>query len=854
MYIKLIISEIRMAQEKFILLQLKIIQKLKLLKMRSSTVVKILLCALFSLVFQNSTLAESLSITLTSAGTLSTRLPRAYYSGVTELKLSGPINGSDINELNSMSNLEVLDLSDAKITNGGDSYYGGSGVYLYFTSDQNSSKKVNGKIYYYCNNLTRAFYDNKAIKTVYFPKDSNIKEIGDAAFFNSNIETIYIGDNIQKLNIKPFGNCYNLKNVIVNSLFYTTGDYGYVFEQVASADNKKPLALVPPANKDLVITDKISCVREDACFGSNVRNIYVDTEDIDNLADSLIKGNGVSKYTFIYAYPKMVEKLRGKFYYYRTYSLSIKSSTKGGFNKCAFALDSIVSPYHKDMIKVESVMCNGRPCKQDSTNDYVLENAGLDGFDVQVIYSLAGKRDTLAYYENSGYYSFVSIKSVGQTYVTVHVSALEDKYVKPSEVGVILSDGTRLPQGKKPTDVVKVTGFPPGGYYSIRPYAIYKGKPYEGYPSAGNMKSLDPVITSCSSGVTTVAFEGSWTKLDAVAHRWGWEWNGKVQWTNNTRFVAEGLKPNSTYKARFCVDCNGRISYSAYSSVSTKTITITTLPAECVSDRTARICATTNCDASKGGGFEWRRYDAPDLVPSTYSDCPIINGKMSGSLKNLNANTYYKYRPYYKDCDGTYYFGEWLAFGTADAYVYFEPDVYTSSYTIEDDIVKLKGFVIAGSGRIVKQGFEYWAVNGGSTRSTAYPSAVQVVLVSGDDMEAPLSDLSPNTTYYYRAFATTDNGTIYGTTSQFTSPDAIGINDASATGDALTISLHTTGAKEFSVNRDCAYRVLLLNGATLLQGSTSSDTRISLSSLAKGVYVITANDGLHKATKKIVLK
>ena len=822
--------------------------------MRKSTVVKILLFALFSLFFQNSTLAESLSITLTSAGTLSTRLPRAYYSGVTELKLSGPINGSDINELNSMSNLEVLDLSDAKITTGGDSYYGGSGVYLYFTSDQNSSKTVSGKVYYYRNDLTRAFYDNKSIKTVYFPKDSNIKEIGDAAFFNSNIETIYIGDNIQKLNIKPFGNCYNLKNVIVNSLSYTTGDYGYVFEQVASADNKKPLALVPPANKDLVITDKISCVREDACFGSHISNIYVDTEDFDNLAYSLINENGISKYTFIYAYPKMVEKLSGKFYYYYTYGLSINHSSGFSFNRCMVALDSVVSPYHKEMLKLESVTCNGRSCKLDSTNNYVLENAGLDGGKVQVIYTLGGERDTLVQSYDSGYYSNVSVRSVGQTYVTVHISALEDKYLKPSEIGVLFSDGTRLRQGNKSTDVIKVTGFPPGGYYSVGSYAIYNGKIYRGFSSGGNMKKLDPVITSSSSGVTTVAFEGSWTKLDAVAHRWGWEWNGKVQWTNNTRFVAEGLKPNSTYKARFCVECNGRVSYSPYSSTSTKAITITTLPAECVSDRTARICATTNCDASKGGGFEWRRYDAPDLVPSTYSACPIINGKMSGSLKNLNVNTYYKYRPYYKDSDGTYYFGEWLAFGTADAYVYFEPDVYTSSYTIEDDIVKLRGFIVAGSDRIVKQGFEYWAVNGGGAKSNAYPSAVQVVLASGDEMEISLSDLSPNTTYYYRAFATTDNGTTYGATSQFTSPDAIGINDASVTGDALTISLHTNGVKEFSVNKDCAYRVLLLNGATLLQGNASSDTRISLSSLAKGVYVITAGDGLHKATKKIVLK
>lgn len=824
--------------------------------MRSSNVVKILFCVLS--VFITPMKAEKLSVTLTAAGTLSTRLQGTDNGEVTELKLSGPINGSDINEINRLSNLEILDLSDAKISSGGDSYYGGSGVYLYYTGETNSNKKVNGKVHYYRNDLTRAFYDNKAIKTVYFPKDRNVKEIGVAAFFNSNIETIYIGENIQKLNIKPFGNCYNLKNVIVKSLFYATGADGYVYEQVASANNKKPLVLVPPANKDLIITDKVSRVCDDACFGSNIRNIYVDAEDIDNLAYSLINKNGISKYTFTYAYPNMAEKLKGYFYYTCKYSLSINTTYGGGFNKCMFALDSIVNPYNKNMIKVESTMCNGRPCRLDSTNHYVLENAGLDGFEVQVIYTLGGKRDTLEYFENGGFYSNITITSVGQTYVTGRVSALEDKYVKPSEVGVILSDGTRLPQGKKATDLVKVTGFPPGGYYSVRTYAVYNGKIYEGYSSSGNMKSLESVVTSTSSGVTTVAFEGSWTKLDAVAHRWGWEWNGKVQWTNSTKFAAEGLKPNSTYKARFCVECNGRVSYSAYSSVTTKSITITTLPAECVSDHTARICATTNCEASKGGGFEWRRYDAPDLVPSTYSDCPIINGKMSGSLKNLNVNTYYKYRPYYKDSDGTYYFGEWLAFGTADAYVYFEPDVYTSTYTIEDDIVWLKGFIVAGSDKIVRQGFEYWAVRDGGAQSPSFPSAVQVLLVADDAMDVALTDISPNTTYCYRAFATTEKGTTYGATSRFTSPDAVGISgpaDDNATPSVLTradgnvIQLMVNG-----VAPDAVCHLTSLSGQTLWHGPANTGEWTSLPALAAGVYVITVVDGQCVVSKKIVVK
>lgn len=250
--------------------------------------------------------------------------------------------------------------------------------------------------------------------------------------------------------------------------------------------------------------------------------------------------------------------------------------------------------------------------------------------------------------------------------------------------------------------------------------------------------------------------------------------------------------------------------------------------------------------------------DAPDLVPSTYSDCPIINGKMSGSLKNLNVNTYYKYRPYYKDSDGTYYFGEWLAFGTADAYVYFEPDVYTSTYTIEDDIVWLKGFVVAGSDKIVRRGFEYWAVRDGGVQSPSFPSAVQVLLVADDAMDVALTDISPNTTYCYRAFATTEKGTTYGATSRFTSPDAVGIGgpaDDNATPSVLTRAYgNVTQLMVKGVAPDAVCRLTSLSGQALWQGSANAREWTSLPSLSAGVYVITAVDGQCVVSKKIVVK
>ena len=846
--------------------------------MQSFTVVKILLCALLSLVFQNPTLAGSLNITLSSAGTLSTRLPSVYYGEVTELKLSGPINGSDINVLKKMSNMTELDLTNAKIVGGGDAYYSYTSkvkfmngymtyTYKYYTAETSSLQTKSTGAYssntdYYCDDLERAFYENKTLKVIHFPSSANITQIGTYAFFGSNIETLYLDSNIKKLSDKPFIGCNKLKNFIfAKGSMFETKDDGYVYTPAINAVTMKKnyvLSLVPPGYRELVIRDYVCSIDDNALVG-NYDTIYIETDNLKKLATSFSENN-VKTTTPVYAYPETADNIGSYFSDVRIYGVESELQ-QNMFDYVEFSLDTIASKYNKNTFELRSVTCNGKPCELSKTGTYVCNNAGLDERIIEVTYSLGG-----SVYSLRPKYPAVApdIQIWGtydgctQTSISGRVYAESDNYLKPSEQGVI-AGGTKLVQaGNGENDRIKITGLYPENGYNLIPYAVYNGKTYYGAECLLRAKSLSPKMTTKSIGVTTFSCEGSWDKGDAVVLRWGWECDGKISWTNNTTLNVEGLKLNTTGKVRFCVQYNAKIYYSSYTYVTTKAISITTLPAECVSDRTARICATTNCDASKGGGFEWRRYDAPDLVPSTYSDCPIINGKMSGSLKNLNINTYYKYRPYYKDSDGTYYFGEWLAFGTADAYVYFEPDVYTSTYTIEDDIVWLKGFIVAGSDKIVRQGFEYWAVRDGGVQSPSFPSAVQVLLVADDAMDVALTDISPNTTYCYRAFATTEKGTTYGATSRFTSPDAVGISgptDDNATPSVLTradgnvIQLMVKG-----VAPDAVCHLTSLSGQTLWHGPANTGEWTSLPALAASVYVITVVDGQCVVSKKIVVK
>lgn len=74
--------------------------------------------------------AQSKTVTLTEAGTLSTKLTGAEQTTITDLTIKGPINSADIITLRGMAgNLKVLNLLDANIVYSAQSYYGGVSAY-----------------------------------------------------------------------------------------------------------------------------------------------------------------------------------------------------------------------------------------------------------------------------------------------------------------------------------------------------------------------------------------------------------------------------------------------------------------------------------------------------------------------------------------------------------------------------------------------------------------------------------------------------------------------------------------------------------------------------------------------------
>ena len=337
--------------------------------------------------------------------------------------------------------------------------------------------------------------------------------------------------------------------------------------------------------------------------------------------------------------------------------------------------------------------------------------------------------------------------------------------------------------------LVTLTGLYPGGYYS--PTAYVK-TPHGTYASGWNSFSTlrvtvggNVVEALQTSALVTVSSDLADPSAITAS---GVEWK-----VGNETFRKEGtpcrltdLPAHATVSYRTFIQIGTNSTYSEWNTFTKQPISATIEAADACSHTSATLHALTACDTYSDAqfGFEWRKYDAPDLVPSnTVLAQPPVDGKLAFSLRSLTPSTYYKYRAFVKYQEKEY-FSEWIGFGTADAFVLFPPTVQTITITSPDGTsVTLMGYIISGSEEILQKGFEYWTED--IARSYADK---QTVIVDGEKMKAELHDLKPYTTYKYRSFAKTASGTTYGEEQTFTTGGASSI----AASEAGKFSVHLT--------------------------------------------------------------
>ena len=184
--------------------------------MKTMTLKGLFLCLVFLLCNATSHAADDLitrqvTIKLDKAGTLPDKIGSSKKYKITNLKIVGEINGTDWRLICDMASeddygrtkgkLSTLDLSDAKIVGGGNSY---------INIDGNSYYTSNDKLGNY------AFYDCRVLTNLTIP--SSVTSIGESAFrYCSGLTSLTIPSSVTSIGESAFEYCSSLTSLTIPS-------------------------------------------------------------------------------------------------------------------------------------------------------------------------------------------------------------------------------------------------------------------------------------------------------------------------------------------------------------------------------------------------------------------------------------------------------------------------------------------------------------------------------------------------------------------------------------------------------------------------------------------------------------
>ena len=168
-------------------------------------------------------ITKQITIKLEKAGTLPSKIGDTKKYKITNLKIMGEINGTDLcfiremagsNDIGQGTNgkLVTLDLSGSKIVKGGDCYYrvdnGYSTYYYYYTSDD----VIGAYAFKNCSDLT----------SLTLP--SSVTRIGDYAFKNcSGLTSLTLPSSVTRIGDYAFNNCSGLTSLTIPSSVTSIG-------------------------------------------------------------------------------------------------------------------------------------------------------------------------------------------------------------------------------------------------------------------------------------------------------------------------------------------------------------------------------------------------------------------------------------------------------------------------------------------------------------------------------------------------------------------------------------------------------------------------------------------------------
>ena len=221
--------------------------------MRNFTFKGLLLTAVFMLLgclsiqaANDDLITKQITIKLDEAGTLPDRIASSKKYKITNLKIVGEINGTDLKFIREMAGcdydgketdgkLSILDLSDAKIVEGGSAYYSDRDDGFIYTSND----KLGDYVFFDCSGLTSLTLPSSVTKIGCYALSncigltsltlpSSVTEIGEHAFLNCRgLTNFTIPSGVTSIGTSAFFCCYGLISLTIPSSVTSIGGFAF---------------------------------------------------------------------------------------------------------------------------------------------------------------------------------------------------------------------------------------------------------------------------------------------------------------------------------------------------------------------------------------------------------------------------------------------------------------------------------------------------------------------------------------------------------------------------------------------------------------------------------------------------
>ncbi|MDY4861641.1 MAG: T9SS type A sorting domain-containing protein, partial [Candidatus Onthomorpha sp.] len=355
--------------------------------------------------------------------------------------------------------------------------------------------------------------------------------------------------------------------------------------------------------------------------------------------------------------------------------------------------------------------------------------------------------------------------------------------------------------------------------------------------------TLNGTITA---GDETITAQGFMYKATAAA-----DWTTVAATGTTITSTLNSLAAETEYQFKaFATTASGTVegAVMTFTTLATPIVapSVATLPATGVTHQEATLNGTvaTGSEAISAQGFMYKAVEAAD-----WTTISATGETMSATLTDLTAETAYEYKAFATTASGTVE-GAVVNFTTLAAPA-TQPTVTTLDATeITHEAATLNGTIAAGTEAITAQGFMYKSV---------LEAEWTTVEAAGTTITATISDLTAETQYEYKAFATTASGTVEGNVVLFTTLANSGLN--SVEGAVATMTVYPNPASERAtiavsgVESGAKIVVSDMQGRVILSDNMANDTyELSVDNLASGVYYIRVIDGNTIHTQKLIVK